>query len=404
MPTRRFIRWAVAAMLAASRSPWPRAAARAATRPAARRGASRACSLWRVASERPAAADRAWRRRSSGSRAGRSRSSSRRMAAREPHVRGRDPRGREGREGRHGLGRRARFDTVGVTSFQALVAPLLIDSYDLQAQVFERGTPRADAGGRRGAGSRRDRRAPGPDAQAARRVQALRRARGLRGRGRRASGLRRRRRDPARARRARPRPVPAGAQLDGLDAYEQQLGSIAGNSYDASAEYVTANVNLWPRPLVIVMGKEVFASLTDEQQSALREAAAAAIPDALAASRAEDDEAAADPVPPRPDLRRRFRERPRRASSRARAGLRGSDDDPETKSYVAAITASRPRSQPRRRRPCATPTQARVRVRGGIPGGHVRDDGDRGGLATSRGSDGATSTSACSGWSSTTAS
>jgi TRAP-type C4-dicarboxylate transport system substrate-binding protein len=38
------------------------------------------------------------------------------------------------------IGARA-FDTVGVTSFQALVAPLLIDSYDLEGKVFEQGIP-----------------------------------------------------------------------------------------------------------------------------------------------------------------------------------------------------------------------------------------------------------------------
>ena len=52
-----------------------------------------------------------------------------------------------------------------------------------------------------------------------------------------------------------------------------------------SAKYLTANLNLWPRPYVIVMGEEVFESLTDEQQSALRDAAAAVIPEALASER-----------------------------------------------------------------------------------------------------------------------
>ena len=33
------------------------------------------------------------------------------------------------------------FDTVGITSFQALVAPLLIDSHDLQGRVFEEKIP-----------------------------------------------------------------------------------------------------------------------------------------------------------------------------------------------------------------------------------------------------------------------
>jgi TRAP-type C4-dicarboxylate transport system substrate-binding protein len=38
------------------------------------------------------------------------------------------------------VGARA-FDTVGVKSFQALLAPLLVDSYALEAKVFEEGIP-----------------------------------------------------------------------------------------------------------------------------------------------------------------------------------------------------------------------------------------------------------------------
>jgi hypothetical protein len=51
-------------------------------------------------------------------------------------------------------------------------------------------------------------------------------------------------------------------------------------------------VNLWPRPLVIVMNKQAFGSLTEKQQAVLREAATAAVPGALAATRAEDEEGA----------------------------------------------------------------------------------------------------------------
>jgi Bacterial extracellular solute-binding protein, family 7 len=138
---------------------------------------------------------------------------------------------------------------------------------------------------------------------------------------------------------ATPRAVPSSAKLDGLDAYEQQLGSIAGNEYDKRAKYVTANVNLWPRPLVIVMGKEAFASLTDEQQSALREAADAAIPKALEASRAEDEEAAAA-------LCRRgmtFAAASESELAELRIALEPVHAeltaDPETKSYVDAITS-----------------------------------------------------------------
>ena len=59
-----------------------------------------------------------------------------------------------------------------------------------------------------------------------------------------------------------------GAPLDGVDALEQQFESIVGNSYTDVADYVTANINLWPRPLVIVMNAERFESLSAEQQTA----------------------------------------------------------------------------------------------------------------------------------------
>lgn len=189
------------------------------------------------------------------------------------------------------VGARA-FDTVGVKSFQALVAPLLIDSYDLEAKVFEQGIPERMLEGVGdldlvGIGV-----LPGPMRKLLGVSQPFVRPGDF---ARQVVGLQ----DSAvadmtlRAVGATPRPVPSSAKLDGLDAYEQQLASIAGNSYDRRAKYVTANLNLWPRPLVIVMGKEAFASLTDEQQSSLRDAAAAAIPKALEASRAEDEEAAA---------------------------------------------------------------------------------------------------------------
>jgi TRAP-type C4-dicarboxylate transport system substrate-binding protein len=189
------------------------------------------------------------------------------------------------------VGARA-FDTVGVTSLQALVAPMLVDSYDLEAKVFEQGIPERmlDGVGELdlvGIGV-----LPGPMRKLLGVSKPFVRPADFAGQ---VVGLQ----DSAvadmtlRALGATPRAVPSSAELDGLNAYEQQLGAIAGNHYDERAKYVTANVNLWPRALVIVMGKEAFASLTDEQQFALRDAAAAVIPEALEASRAEDEEAAA---------------------------------------------------------------------------------------------------------------
>jgi TRAP-type C4-dicarboxylate transport system substrate-binding protein len=182
------------------------------------------------------------------------------------------------------------FDTVGVTSFQALGAPLLVDSYDLESAVFEAGIPEQMLEGVSeldlvGVGV-----LPGPMRKVLGLSKPFIRPGDFEGQ---VVGMQ----DSAvagaslSALGATPRALPSGAELGGLDAYEQQLGSIAGNGYESEADYVTANVNLWPRPLVIVMGEEAFESLTDEQQSALRDAAAAAMPEALAAARAEDEEA-----------------------------------------------------------------------------------------------------------------
>ena len=183
------------------------------------------------------------------------------------------------------------FDTVEVTSFQALAAPLLIDSYDLEGKVFEEGIPERMLEGVSeldlvGIGV-----LPGPMRKMLGVSKPFVRPGDFHGEviGLQDSGVG----DATlRALGATPRAMPSGAELEGLDAYEQHLASIAGNSYDMSAKYLTTNLNLWPRPYVIVMGEEVFESLTDEQQSALREAAPAVMQEALATERAADDEAA----------------------------------------------------------------------------------------------------------------
>ncbi len=189
------------------------------------------------------------------------------------------------------VGARA-FDTVGVKSFQALVAPLLIDSYDMEAEVFEQGIPAHMLDGVGdidlvGIGV-----LPGPMRKLLGLSKPFAVPEDFAGEvvGLQESGVAEK---TLRALGATPRPVPSSAPLDGLDAYEQQLSSIEGNGYDAHAKYVTSNVNLWPRPLVIAMGKKAFDSLTDKQQAVLRDAVEAAVPESIAASRSEDDDAAA---------------------------------------------------------------------------------------------------------------
>jgi TRAP-type transport system periplasmic protein len=264
------------------------------------------------------------------------------------------------------IGARA-FDTVGVKSFQALLAPLLVDSYDLEAKVFEEGITEemleaVEELDLVGIGV-----LPGP----MRKVLGVSRPFvGPADFAGQVVGIQ----DSAVAKQtldavgSTPKSVPAEAPLVGLDAYEQQLASIAGNSYDANAKYVTSNLNLWPRPLVIVMGNEAYDSLTEEQQSVLRDAAEAAIPKALEASRAEDEEAVAM-------LCRRGMSFAT-ASASDLAELRAAFDpvyahlrsDPETRSYVDAIENIKQKIAASAEAPGCAPVQG-VPASAGIPEG-----------------------------------
>jgi len=71
-------------------------------------------------------------------------------------------------------------------------------------------------------------------------------------------------------------PMARAAPIDGMDGLEQQLESVAGNQYDDVATSATANVALWPRPLVVFGGAKAMAALTAEQVRVLREAVRAA--------------------------------------------------------------------------------------------------------------------------------
>ncbi|MEV4263886.1 TRAP transporter substrate-binding protein DctP [Kribbella sp. NPDC049584] len=179
------------------------------------------------------------------------------------------------------------LDKVGVTSFQALLAPMLVDSYDLEAKVFEAGIPGqmlqgVDAIDVVGIGV-----LPGP----LRRVLGVRKPLVTPAA---FAGTTVAMQDSAltattlKAWGADSKAVPSGAKLDGLDGYEQQLDSILGNRYVKTAHYVTANVNLWPRPLVLLMSKDTDKSLDDSQRKTLRDAVADGLSPTVDALRAED--------------------------------------------------------------------------------------------------------------------
>jgi TRAP-type C4-dicarboxylate transport system substrate-binding protein len=179
------------------------------------------------------------------------------------------------------------FDQVGVTSFQALVAPLLIDNLELQGKVFDAGIPQEMLSGlgkldlvgigvlpgpmRKVLGVRKPFTKPADFAGAVVGIQDS----GVADQTFHALG-------------GNAKPVPASTKLDGLDAYDQQLASIRGNNYASQAKYVTGNLNLWPRPLVIIANHAAYDGLSADQHKMMAAAANHAVQVAMEAERTDD--------------------------------------------------------------------------------------------------------------------
>jgi TRAP-type C4-dicarboxylate transport system substrate-binding protein len=163
------------------------------------------------------------------------------------------------------------WDSVGVTSLRALNAPLLIDSYALQQLVLQSPLiPQMLKGlaplGLVGLGV-----LPGPLRRpfgVARPLLGPSDYAGLR------IGVQQSRIGSATLRALGATPVwfPAGAPIAGFGGVEQHISNIQGYQYDRVGRYLTANVVLWPRPLVVFANSSALAKLTLAQQRILREA------------------------------------------------------------------------------------------------------------------------------------
>jgi TRAP-type transport system periplasmic protein len=178
------------------------------------------------------------------------------------------------------------FDELGVRAFNPLHAPMLIDSYELEEQVLSDGLvdPMLESLGDlelRGIGV-----LPGP----------LRRPLGkhpLRGPG-----------DWAGNRIAEsgggqveaalrslgaqvfydsPSVAEATGKLDGI---ETHVAAVPGNHYHYDFPYLTGNVVLWPRPLVLFAGPDV----SSDDLAVLRKSAKQAIPETIAVARSLENE------------------------------------------------------------------------------------------------------------------
>lgn len=182
------------------------------------------------------------------------------------------------------------FDQVGLTSFQPLLAPLLIDSLELESKVFDAGIPQQllpsvstiDLVGigvlpgpiRKILGVSKPFTAPDDFKDQIVGIQASAVAT-----------------QTFRALGGTAKSVSSGATLDGLDAYDQQLSSIQGNHYVSEAKYVTGNLGLWLRPVVIIANQAAYQRLTDDQRAIMTAAVKDSIPVAMETERTGETEA-----------------------------------------------------------------------------------------------------------------
>ena len=165
------------------------------------------------------------------------------------------------------------YDTLGVDSFQALVAPFLIDNHPLQRRVLGSdlmsemlaGTGKLGLVGLTVLPTRL--RKPLGVSRPLVRVEDYQGAR-----------VGTREGEVAKATLAvlgaTPVDTIAGVRRSDLDGIELDFGL---NEYEQQAKAFTANVTLWPRPVTLVINRKAFESLTLSQQDALRQAGSAVL-------------------------------------------------------------------------------------------------------------------------------
>jgi len=183
------------------------------------------------------------------------------------------------------------FDRVGITDFQALLAPMLVDSYELETKVFEAGIPAKMLGGVRKAGVVGIGVLPGPLTRLVGTREPLVNPGAVKGKKivSQDSALMD---ESLRALGATPVTAPASTDLRSYGGVQMQLGAVVGRHHDRDAKYVTGNIDLWPRPLVVVMGKAAHDRLSPQRQAVLTKALQQTVTQAVDVSRAEDRESA----------------------------------------------------------------------------------------------------------------
>lgn len=237
------------------------------------------------------------------------------------------------------------FDVVGVKSLQPYVAPFAVDSYALQREVLQSALPermldgveRLDLVGiallpgelRKPVGVSRPlvEMADYRGARIATRLSEL--------------GLR-----TFRALGATGEAIVPGSDTSSFDGFETDITGLQ-DDYDGRPRTLAANVNLWPRALVIVMNRGAYGRLSDEQREALRAAGRAAIDPALQHIREREREALGIVCRrAEPTLRSATRSRLDALRSATRSLTRDLERDPETRDVVREIAAMRAEVEP----------------------------------------------------------
>ena len=187
------------------------------------------------------------------------------------------------------VGARA-FDLAGVRSLQPLVAPLAVDSYALERRVLGsplaarmlQGVDRIDLVGIA--------LLPGDLRKPLGISRALVGAADYRGAtiGTRPSAMGGR---TFRALGARPEFYASGGDISAFDGTEAGLTGVEGDRLDGPAQTLALNVNLWPRVLAVVMNRDAYDALSDDQREALRAAGRAALGPAIGRVQQFDKEA-----------------------------------------------------------------------------------------------------------------
>jgi TRAP-type C4-dicarboxylate transport system substrate-binding protein len=227
------------------------------------------------------------------------------------------------------------YDTLGVDSFQALVAPFLIDNHPLQRRVLG-----SDLMGEMLAGTGKlglvglavlptRLRKPLGVSRPLVTVQDYQGARIGTREGEVAEAT-------FAALGASPVGTIPGVRRSDLDGIELDFGL---NEYEQQAKAFTSNVTFWPRPVTLVINQKTFESLTPSQQDALRQAGSAVL------SRQLDDQQGLSASDGRILCRRGVRFA--RASSQDLAALRRAvqpvydklEGNPETRSFLERILA-----------------------------------------------------------------